>query len=356
MWAISKVKEIGKAAFKRNYWKAVLVALVISIGAIGAGSSSGFSIITDMTNLFSSSSSSYSDDYYYSDYSDYDDYDDFENFLDDYDGDYYSYSYDYDTPSSSDSTVALGLIAGTVLIIVIIVSLIVMAISIVATVFIFNPLGMGSHRFFLTNLKNPAQVKEVAFGFDHSYKNIVKVMFFRGLYTFLWSLLFIIPGIVKSYEYRMIPYLLAENPEMSSDEAFARSKYLMTGNKWNAFVFDLSFIGWYILCMVPFVGMFYVYPYKQSANAALYDAIRLTKGQQDGGYQPNFQQSNFQQGAQNFQQSNQQGAQNFQQSNFQQGTQNFQQSNSQQGAQNFQQSNQTGAQSEDTTNNDDTTM
>ena len=60
--------------------------------------------------------------------------------------------------------------------------------------------------------------------------------------TFLWSLLLIIPGIVKSYEYRMIPYLLADHPEMSKDEAFAASKAMIDGNKWDAFVLDFSFI------------------------------------------------------------------------------------------------------------------
>ncbi len=74
----------------------------------------------------------------------------------------------------------------------------------------------------------------------------------------------------------MIPYLLAENPDMTKEEAFAESKKLMTGNKWKAFVLDLSFIGWYILSLLTcgIVGVFYVAPYKFSTNAALYEKLR----------------------------------------------------------------------------------
>ena len=116
----------------------------------------------------------------------------------------------------------------------------------------------------------------IKFAFDHNYKNIVKVMFFRDLYTVLWTLLFIIPGIVKSYEYQMIPYLLAENPQMTKEQAFAESKRMMTGQKWRAFVLDLSFLGWKILSLftLGILDIFYVQPYMDSAHAALYDALR----------------------------------------------------------------------------------
>ena len=69
----------------------------------------------------------------------------------------------------------------------------------------------------------------------------------RGLKTFLWGLLLVIPGIIKSYEYRMIPYILSENPGMDTKRAFQLSAEMMYGQKWNAFVLDLSFILWLIL-------------------------------------------------------------------------------------------------------------
>ena len=78
-------------------------------------------------------------------------------------------------------------------------------------------------------------------------KNTIFTMFMKGLFQFLWSLLLVIPGIIKAYEYRMIPYILSENPEISRQRAFEISKRMMMGNKWNTFVLDLSFLGWEIL-------------------------------------------------------------------------------------------------------------
>ena len=89
-------------------------------------------------------------------------------------------------------------------------------------------------------------------------------------------MLFLVPGIIKSYEYRMIPYILADNPTISYEEAFALSKKMMTGNKWDAFVLDLSFIGWRILggLTCGILSLFYVNPYQYQTNAALYEALK----------------------------------------------------------------------------------
>ena len=97
-------------------------------------------------------------------------------------------------------------------------------------------------------------------------------MFLRDLFIGLWSLLFIIPGIIKSYEYRMVAYILADQPELTRKEAFELSRKMMNGNKWNAFVLDLSFIGWGFLAAITFgiLGVFYVNPYIQHTDAALY--------------------------------------------------------------------------------------
>lgn len=109
------------------------------------------------------------------------------------------------------------------------------------------------------------------FNSEH-YGNIVKIMFLEFLYMYLWSLLFIIPGIVKFYEYRMIPYILAENPGMNSREVFEVSKRMMNGKKWEMFVLDLSFIGWAILEIITcgIVAVFYVMPYKNATDAEVY--------------------------------------------------------------------------------------
>ena len=92
----------------------------------------------------------------------------------------------------------------------------------------------------------------------------------------LWSLLLVVPGVIKSYEYRLVEYVMAENPGMAAMEAIARSKALMQGNKWNAFVLDLSFLGWNILnaCTFGILGIFYVQPYQMLTNAALYEKLK----------------------------------------------------------------------------------
>ena len=107
-------------------------------------------------------------------------------------------------------------------------------------------------------------------------KNTIFTMFMKGLFQFLWSLLFVIPGIIKAYEYRMIPYILSENPEISRERVFEISKKMMMGNKWNTFVLDLSFLGWEILSglTIGILGIFYVNPYVQSTNAELYAYLR----------------------------------------------------------------------------------
>ena len=103
-------------------------------------------------------------------------------------------------------------------------------------------------------------------------------MFMMNLKIFLWSLLFIIPGIIKAYEYRMVPYILAEHPEMSYSEVLEASSRMMDGQKMNAFILDLSFIGWEILSSITagIVGIFWVNPYYYSTDAELY--LELSEG------------------------------------------------------------------------------
>lgn len=284
MWSRKELKQKGKKAFNRNYWKTVLVAVVLSLivgtGSFGSSFASGFSDgfsdgVSDATDTMSEIED------YDEDYDDYDDYD-----YDDYD------DYDYDDQadySGMDIDEEFGvpgpeIVAIVIFVIVfIIIFVIAMAIAIVLDAFVINPLEIGIRRFGLANLNAKAEVKEIGFGYDHNYKNGVKTMFFRDLYTFLWSLLFIIPGIVKSYEYRMIPYLLADHPDMTSEQAFAESKRMMTGQKWNAFVLDLSFIGWDILSILTLgiLSIFYVEPYKFMTKAALYEKLAYGDTMQD---------------------------------------------------------------------------
>ena len=106
--------------------------------------------------------------------------------------------------------------------------------------------------------------------------NKVVTMLKRDVFIILWSLLFVIPGVIKSYSYRLVPYIIADDENISSSEALELSKTLMQGQKWNTFVLDLSFIGWTILSSITFgiLGVFYVNPYIHATNAELYRAIR----------------------------------------------------------------------------------
>ena len=104
------------------------------------------------------------------------------------------------------------------------------------------------------------------------YGNVVKIMFLMELYLALWTCLFIIPGIIKLYEYRMVPYILAEHSDINHKEAFALSRSMMDGQKLDVFILDLSFIGWGVLSIFTcgIVGIFWAIPYKAATNAELY--------------------------------------------------------------------------------------
>lgn len=98
--------------------------------------------------------------------------------------------------------------------------------------------------------------------------------FLRGLYIFLWSLLFVIPGIIADLSYSMTPYIMAEHPDMTASEAIAASKALMNGHKWELFVLHLTFIGWDILAALTLnVGHLVLNPYKNAAETAFYREI-----------------------------------------------------------------------------------
>lgn len=269
MWTRAELKSKAKFSFKRNYWKSVLISLILAL--LVGGGSSGSSISSAVSNnLIGSSDSSVTDDYSNDDSSLYDGND----FYDDtYDG---NVEDDIDDLNSMADNTAGMMAIGIFLMVFIIVFVVLMAVVILLDVFIFNPLEVGCKKYYLRNLNEPAQVGNIGYAFDNNYKNITKTMFFRDLFTVLWTLLFIIPGIVKSYEYQMIPYLLADNPQMTKEQAFEESKRMMQGQKWKAFVLDLSFIGWNILSALTLgiLGIFYVQPYMDATHAALYEALR----------------------------------------------------------------------------------
>lgn len=104
--------------------------------------------------------------------------------------------------------------------------------------------------------------------------------FLRGLYITLWSLLFIIPGIIKSFSYAMTPFIMAENPDMTAKEAIEASKQMMDGHKGELFMLDLTFIGWEILAALTLnIGYIFLNPYKNAAYTAFYKNLTAPKAQ-----------------------------------------------------------------------------
>ena len=104
-----------------------------------------------------------------------------------------------------------------------------------------------------------------------------KVTFLTALFTFLWSLLLVIPGIIKGYSYAMSMYILADNPEMGALEAIERSKAMMNGHKMELFVLHLSFFGWFLLCAVTFgIALLWVVPYVNATMVNFYNSIKNT--------------------------------------------------------------------------------
>ena len=222
MWNRVELKTNAKEILKAKYWKAVLVAFIAS-ALTGASS-------------YTSAGSSNSDEI----------------------GDLL-------TSFSPQLIIAiLGIIAFSALI------------GIAISIFLENPLLIGCYKFFINCKKDGENLNDIVMTFKNGYMNVVLTEFLRGLFTFLWSMLFVIPGIIKGYEYMMIPYLLADNPQMDREEAFAKSKEMMDGNKWKAFVLDLSFFGWGLLsaCTCGILYIFYVGPYIHLTKAELYHALK----------------------------------------------------------------------------------
>ena len=221
MWNRQQVKEQAKQIMKRNYWKMFVVTLIASI-LTGEKTT-----IIERVQDFTSNNLSY-------------------------DSQPIFYSSNFELIFYSFISVASIL-------------------GILYTIFIGNVIVVGKSGYFIKNHDENPELGEIFKGFKGNYLNVVKIMFLMDLKTLLWLFLFIVPGVVKAYEYSMIPYLLAENPNLSADEAFSMSKQMTTGQKMDLFVLDLSFLGWIILGLICCgIGILFVLPYPQATRAEVY--------------------------------------------------------------------------------------
>ena len=143
------------------------------------------------------------------------------------------------------------------------------------SVFVFNPVQVGLKHFFVQNAtdsKTNLGRHNIGLAFSDNFTNIVAAMFTTGIFVFLWTLCLIVPGIIKSYSWRMVPYIIAEDPEITGTEARERSAELMNGSKWASFVLDLSFLGWAMLGVLTLgIGnLIWTSPYHDATDAELY--------------------------------------------------------------------------------------
>ena len=224
MWNRAELKMRGNMAFKKNYVSAVVVALLMGIFGTVSGESSARRV-SENSDIYS--------------------------------GNLFNVG------------MITGLLAGIATVVILIV--------LVAKVFVGNLLKI------LNQTAQPG-IGTLLDGFRSGhYVNIVLTMFLRDLFTALWSLLLVVPGIVKHYEYLMVPYIIAENPAMDYKEAFQISKQMMDGEKMEAFIMDLSFLGWYLLSAVTcgLLAIFYVNPYVQASFAEMY-TFNKQKAYQEG--------------------------------------------------------------------------
>ena len=222
MWTRQELKAKAKIAYKANYWKCVLVAFLATI-LEGTASSSASKENAEQVA-----------------------------------------SGTIGTPNFW----AVLAVSGFVIFLIIAV--------IAIDVLLVNPLKVGCNNFFLCNRRNSnTGLYALEIGFKSNWKNNVIVMFMTQLYIFLWSLLFIIPGIIKALEYILVPYILSEDPNIDYHSAMEKSKALTMGHKMEIVWLILSFAGWYLLglCTLGLVNLFITQPYFEATTAELYVAL-----------------------------------------------------------------------------------
>lgn len=228
LWTRSELKGRAKFLLKQNYWYSVLAALMYTF-FLGNGFTYSYNILKNKNS-------------------------------------------EVETSIQGFYPILMFGIAATVAVVVVISFIVYLAIA----YFLWNPMTVGCCKFFKNGRDGRQDVKDIFRMVRDCNKTVRMTMLLKTIYLTLWSLLFIVPGVIKGYEYAMVPYLLLDHPEMSRQEIFAESKRMMMGNKWDAFVLDLSFIGWHLLgaCTFGILTFLYVNPYQYYTEAELYHVLR----------------------------------------------------------------------------------
>lgn len=244
MWTRSLLKSNAKQALQGRYWRSVGLCLLLSLLGIGYS-------IPRITAEYRAASSQLND------------------IMSDpvWQG---NGGMEYPTQTPDTMFAFVGPFMGFAMIVVIMA----VVIGLCWSAFLINPLVVGRNRYFMESRQSVTPFSTVVSVFRTPYLNMVKVMLLTSLKITLGYLL-IIPGIYWSYCYAQVGYLMAENPYLSTRRAMELSKQMMNGEKWNMFVLQLSFIGWYLLCSLTFgLGIIFLEPYIQATFAELYAALR----------------------------------------------------------------------------------
>ena len=149
----------------------------------------------------------------------------------------------------------------------------------VASLLLAGPLGIGLSLVFMKLVRNHPEVdlKDMFFSFSQRFSKDLLLGLMIGIFTFLWSLLFIVPGIIKGYAYSMAYFVSLDHPDWGWKECMDESMRITQGHKGELFVLDLSFLGWYLVgAMCCGVGTLWVTPYHMTAKASYYEALKAT--------------------------------------------------------------------------------
>ena len=236
-WTRSLLKSNAKAALSGRYWRSFLLCLLLALVGVGSYSTSVRSTYDEMTSTIEQIQTGPV-----------------------WRGDASTTEYLFDTLNSSpyaSLVLTFGLAALAVFFVL----------DLALTFFVRVPLRIGCCRYFMESRQAPAPIATAVTTFRAPYLNIIKVQFLTSLKIFLGCLV-IVPGIYWSYCYRQVPYLLAENPYLTTGRAMELSRNMMEGEKWRSFVLDLSFIGWGFLCTLTLgIGYLFLEPYYQATMA-----------------------------------------------------------------------------------------
>lgn len=140
-----------------------------------------------------------------------------------------------------------------------------------AGIFTYGPIMYGTGKFFIDQQRGLKPKFETMFDGFSLYGSTLVTGLLQQLFLFFWTLLLFIPGLIKTYSYAMVQYVMVDF-DLSGTEAITKSRELMNGYKWKLFKLQLSFIGWELLAVLfTFgIGMFFLLPYEQAANAEFY--------------------------------------------------------------------------------------